>query len=180
MLYLLRLSYGALPLLLEALGWWMSQILVYRTVQEAVRRVPGMKRKEVLEGIRTPAIGSDVPSVKGKGKGYPMGVVVEERTGLVLTVDGLAGEDARTWKEWLEPVGEAVGAQVLGTDDAEAGQAVADGLGLAHPVSTNPGQRNTERWVEEFRGRAEPDADGALGALGASPEQAVVDGARLK
>ncbi|HXF69704.1 MAG TPA: hypothetical protein VNK89_07835 [Thermoflexus sp.] len=179
-LYLLGLSYGAVSLLLEALGWFMSKTLVYRTVQEAARRVPGMKRKAVFEGIQTPAIGSDVTSVKVKGKWYPIGVVVDERTGLVLTVDGLAGEDAKTLKEWLEPVVEAVGAQVLVTDDADAFKEVADELGLAHPVCTNHVQRNTERLVEELRGLAEGDADGSLRAIGVSPAQAVADLDRLK
>ncbi|HXF69749.1 MAG TPA: hypothetical protein VNK89_08065 [Thermoflexus sp.] len=63
-LYLLGLRDGAVSLLLEALEWFMSKTLVYRTVQEAARRVPERKRKEVFEGIRIPAIGSDVTSVK--------------------------------------------------------------------------------------------------------------------
>lgn len=152
----------------------MSQTPVDRTVQEAARRALGMKRKEVFEGIRTPAIGSDVTSVKVKWKWHPIGVV-DEQTGRALTVEGLEGEDAKTLKEWLEPVVEAVGAQVLGTDDADACKEVADALGLEHPVCTNHVQRNTERLVEEWRGLAEKDGDGSLSALGVSLEQAMAD-----
>jgi len=44
------LSYGAVSLLLEALGLPMSKTLVYLTVQKAGKRVPGMRRERVLEG----------------------------------------------------------------------------------------------------------------------------------
>ena len=48
-LYLLGLSYGAVSLLLEALGVFMSKTMVYYTVQRAARNVPGMKREEVSD-----------------------------------------------------------------------------------------------------------------------------------
>ena len=63
-LYLLGLSSRAVSLLLEALGLLMSKTLVYYTVQEAARKVPGMRRERVMEGVRVPALGSDGTSVK--------------------------------------------------------------------------------------------------------------------
>jgi transposase-like protein len=50
-LYLLGLSYGAVSLLLEALGLFMSKTLVYYTVQEAAQKVPGLRRDKVIEGF---------------------------------------------------------------------------------------------------------------------------------
>jgi len=47
---LLGLSYGAVSLLLETVGVFMSKTLVYYTVQEAVLNVPGPKR-EYLKGF---------------------------------------------------------------------------------------------------------------------------------
>ncbi|MGC8946766.1 MAG: hypothetical protein ACP5N6_11515, partial [Anaerolineae bacterium] len=148
--------------------------------QKASQRVPGMRREQVFEGIQTPALGSDVTTVKGKGKGYPIGVTTDGVNGWVLTVDGLEGEDAETLKEWLRPVAEAVGAEILVTDDADAFKEVADELGLAHQVCKSPGRRNTERLVEELKALAKADADGSLKAIGVSPEQAVADLDRLK
>ncbi|MFO3798117.1 MAG: hypothetical protein ACK8QZ_12735, partial [Anaerolineales bacterium] len=159
-LYLLGLSYGAVSLVMEALGLAMSKTLVYETVQEVARRIPGMKRTQVFEGMRTPAVGSDITSVKVKGKWYPIGVAVDERSGLVLTVDGLEGEDAKTLKAWLQPLVEAVGAEVLVTDDADAFKTVADELGLAHQVCRSHVMRNTEQLVEELKGLAKRDVDG--------------------
>jgi len=56
---------------LEALGLFMSKTLVYYTVQEAARKVPGMRRERVMEGVRVPALGSDVTSVKGNCSASP-------------------------------------------------------------------------------------------------------------
>jgi hypothetical protein len=52
--------------------------------------------------------------------------------GMVLCVDGLAGEDASQLQEWLSAVVEAVGAELLVSDDADAFKQVADEPGLAH------------------------------------------------
>ena len=96
MLYLLGLSYGAVALVLEALGVYMSKTSVYEAVQAAAERVPGLKRREVFAGVRTPAMGGDVTSVKCNGEWLPLGLTVDDATGLVLTVDDLSGEDAET------------------------------------------------------------------------------------
>jgi hypothetical protein len=66
-LYLLGLSYGAASILLEALGVYLSKSRVYDAVQTAAQRVPGLKRHKVFEGVRTPALGGDVTSVKCNG-----------------------------------------------------------------------------------------------------------------
>ena len=68
MLYLLGLSYGAVVLMLEALGLYMGKTTVYEAVQAVAERVPGMKQANLLQGYRTPALGADLTSVKCKGK----------------------------------------------------------------------------------------------------------------
>ena len=180
-LYLLGLSYGAVSLLLEALGlfMFMSKTLVYYTVREAARKVPGMRREGVMEGVRVPALGSDVTSVKVKGKWYPIGVAVDAVSGLVLC--GKAGRGGCADLEGVAAtVAEAVGAELLVTDDADAFKQVADDLGLPHQVCKSHVQRNTEQLVEELRSLAKEDSDGSLRAIGVTPEQAVADLDRLK
>ena len=83
-------------------------------------------------------------SVKVKGEWYPLGLTVDDTTGLVLTVEGLSGEDAATLEEWMAPIAEAVGAEVLVTDDADAFKTVADDLGRDHQVCKSHVKRNTE------------------------------------
>jgi transposase-like protein len=179
MLYLLGLSYGATSLALEALGVYMAKSSIYEAVQAAAEKVPGLERREVFQGVRTPAVGADLTSVKCLGEWLHLGLAVDDTTGLVLTVDELPAEDAETLKEWLEPVVEAVGAKLLVTDDADSLKTVADELGLEHQVCKSHVKRNTEVLIENLASLAETDRDGTLTEIGVSPEQAVEDLTRL-
>ena len=179
MLYLLGLSYGAVSLVLEALGVYLCKSRVYDAVQEAAERVPGLRREQVFQGVRTPALGGDVTCVRCKGEWLPLGLTVDDVEGLVLTVDGLSGEDAETLKAWIEPIAAAVGAQILITDDADAFKQVADGLGLEQQVCKSHVKRNTEALIAGLKPLAEADGDGSLATIGVSPHQAVADLERL-
>jgi transposase-like protein len=179
LLYLLGLSYGAVSLALEALGVDMAKSSVYEAVQAAAKKVPGMKRKEVFAGIRTPAVGSDLTSVKCNGEWLHLGLTVDDTTGLVLTVDELSAEDADTLKEWLEPIVQAVDAQLLVTDDADAFKTAAAELGVEHQVCKSHVKRNTETLIDNLEPKVAADEDGSLAEMGVPPEQASKDLKRL-
>lgn len=179
MLYLLGLSYGATSLALEALGVYMCKSSIYEAVQAAVEKVPGMKRREVFQGLRTPALGGDLTSVKCCGQWLHLGLAVDDLTGLVLTIDALPAEDAETLREWLQPVADKVGAELLVTDDADALKNVADERGLEHQVCKSHVKRNTETLADNLASLAGSDADGSLAAIGVKPEQALADLKRL-
>lgn len=175
LLYLLGLSYGAVSLALDALGVYMCKSRVYDTVQAVAERVPGMKREQVFENLRTPALGGDVTSVKVRGEWVHLGLTVDDTTGLVLTVDELSGEDAAILESWIRPIAEAVGAEILVTDDADAFKKVADDLGLEQQVCKSHVKRNTERLIEELEPEVKADADGSLAAIGVTSKQALDD-----
>ena len=179
LLYLLGLSYGAVSLTLEALGVYLCKSRVYDVVRAAAGRVPGLKRERIFEGVQTPALGGDVTSVKCNGRWLPLGLSVDDTTGLVLTVDELPGEDAETLEAWLAPVAEAVGAQILVTDDADAFKTVADELGMEHQVCKSHVKRNTEALIENLGLAAAQEEGGSLADIEVSPEQALADLARL-
>jgi len=179
MLYLLGLSYGAVSLALEAIGVSMSKTLVYETVQEAARRIPDLKREHVFEGMRTPALGGDLTSVKCKGKWLPLGITVDPISGLALSVDALSGEDMQTLKAWIEPIAQSVGAQVLVTDDADGFKTIADEIGVQHQVCKSHVLRNTERLIERFQALIKSGQDASLKAIGVSAEQVQADLHRL-
>jgi len=180
LLYLLGLSYGAASLALEALGVYLCKSRVYDAVQAAAERVPGLKREQVFGGLQTPALGGDLTSVKVSGQWLTSGVTVDDLSGLVLTIDGLRGEDAETLRRWMEGVAEAVEAQILVTDDADALKTVADALGLDQQVCKSHVKRNTEALIETLRPEAMSDTDGSLAAIGTVPEQALADLKRLE
>lgn len=114
MLYLLGLSYGATSLALEAIGVSMCKSRVYDAVQEAASRVPGLKREQVFKGLRTPALGADLTSVKCKGQWLPLGISVDAISGLVLTVDSLSAQDIEALKQWIEPIAQTRGSPGAG------------------------------------------------------------------
>jgi transposase-like protein len=179
MLYVLGLSYGAVSLALEGLGVYVCKTRVYEVVQAAAERVPGLKREQVFEGIQTPALGGDLTSVKCKGRWLPLGLTVDDTTGIVLTLDAMPGEDAETLQDWLKPIAAAVGAQLLVTDDADGFKTVADELALEHQVCKGHVKRNTETLIENWTPLVARDSDGSLQAIGVVPEQAIADLERL-
>ncbi len=117
-LYLLGLSYGAASLALEAIGIKMGKTTVYQAVQEAAERMPGMRRLNVLAGGRVEALGADVTSVKCKGKWLHLRSM-DAVDGVVMSLDVLPGEEVEALKEWLMPIVEALGIEVLVSDDAD-------------------------------------------------------------
>jgi len=179
LLYLLGLSYGAVSLALEALGVYLCKSRVYDTVQAVAERVPGLKREQVFEGLKTPALGADLTSVKVNGQWLTLGLTVDDITGLVLTIDDLSGEDAETLREWLDPITEAVGAEILVTDDADALKSTADELDMDQQVCKGHVGRNTEALVESLQPEATTDTERSLAVIGVAPEQAVADLRRL-
>jgi transposase-like protein len=180
MLYLLGLSYGAVSLALESLGVPLSKTRVYEIVQAVASRIPDLKREQVFQGVKTAALGADLTSVKCAGKWLHLGLSVDAVSGLVLTIDELAGEDAATLTAWIAPIAQAVGAQVLVSDDADSFKTVADDTGLLHQVCKSHVKRNTQALLDEVRPLVAADRDGSLQAIGISPAQALDDLDRLE
>ena len=179
MLYLLGLSYGATALTLEALGAPLSKTQVYAAVQAAAAAVPGLRRERLCDGVRTPALGADLTSVRCRGQWLTLGLVVAAVQGTVLTIDALPDGEAATLQEWLGPIAAAVGAEILVTDDADGFKTVADGAGLAHQVCKAHVVRNTDQLIASLSEAVVGDPDGSLAALGVTPEEAQADLARL-
>lgn len=178
LLYVLGMSYGAVALTLEALGHPLSKTAVYDAVQAAGEKVPGLRR----DAVRLPAgkgkvaaMGADLTSVKCKGKWLSVGVTVDAQDGMALTVDIVDDAEAQTLKAWVQQVAEAVGAEVLVSDDADAFKTAADENGMEQQVCKSHVRRNTEEWVETMKPQLAKDADGSLEAIGVKPEEAVAD-----
>jgi transposase-like protein len=179
MLYLLGLSYGAVSLMLDALGVFLSKSSVYRAVQAAGEAIIGMKRSQLVSGYRTRAVGADLTYVKCKGKWLPIGVIVDPLNGMVLSIDQLSGEDAQALQEWIAPVADAVGAHTLVSDDADAFKQAADQSGLDQQVCKSHVVRNTEELITALSQAIETGKDSSLTQLQIAPTQALADLRRL-
>lgn len=179
MLYILGLSYGAVAIVMEALGIFLSKTRVYRAVQAAGKAIGEMKRTELFSGYRSQAIGADITAVKCKGKWLPIGVMVDPIHGLVLSIDHLSGEDAEALQQWIEPAAAMVGAHTLVTDDADAFKQAADKSGLDHQVCKSHVVRNTEELIASISQTIETGKDTSLAQLHIEPAQALADLQRL-
>ena len=175
MLYLLGLSYGATSLVLEALGAYQAKSSVYEAVQAAAERVPGLRQGVFFSGVRTAALGADLTSVRCNGQWLPLGLVVDDVAGTVLSIDLLEGEDAQVLLSWITPFAEAMEAELLVSDDADAFKTVADALDLDHQVCKAHVERNTRELVTQMLGVLAQGDDGSLAATGVTSQQAAAD-----
>ena len=180
MMYLLGLSYGAVEIVLGSLGMGIGKSSVYRAVQEAARQVPGLKQGKLVDGYKTKAVGADVTSVRCNGAWVTVGIAVDATNGMVLSIDELPGEDAEQLKAWLEPILNAVDADVVVSDDADAFKKVSDETGRAQQVCKSHVGRNTDALVAELSAIIEAGGDSSLDVIHVTPEQALNDLASLK
>jgi len=180
MMYILGLSYGAVEIVLSSLGMGIGKTSVYRAVQSVAKQVPGLKREKLLSGYKTKAVGADVTSVRCNGEWVTVGIVVYAVNGMVLSIDELPGEDAEQLKAWLEPILDAVDADVVVSDDADAFKKVSYETGRSQQVCKSHVVRNTEALVEELSAMIGAGQDHSLEAIHVTPEQAVADLALLK
>jgi len=180
MLYLLGLSYGAVEIVLNSLGIGIGKTSVYRAVQAIAKRVPGMKNNQLLSGYKTRAVGADITSVGCNGKWVTVGIAVDAINGMVLSIDQLPGEDAVQLKAWLAPILEAVDADVVVSDDADAFKIVSDETGRSQQVCKSHVGRNTDDLVAELSAMIAAEQDHSLAAIDIPPEQALADLAALK
>jgi hypothetical protein len=180
MLYILGLSYGAVEIVLSSLGMGIGKTSVFRAVQAVAKQVPGMKHEKLLGGYQTKAIGADVTSVRCNGKWLTVGIVVDAINGMVLSIDELPGEDAEQLQAWLEPILDAVDADVVVSDDADAFKQVSDETGRSQQVCKSHVGRNTDALVAELSAIIVAGQDHSLDAIDITPEQALSDLDALK
>ncbi len=176
--YIMGLSYGAVSLVLTALGHPLGKTAAYEAVQAAGEKVAGLRREEVRVSkarLLVAALGADLTSVKCKGQWLTVGVTTDAIAGTTLTIDILDNGEAATLKEWVQDVAEAVQAEVLVTDDADGFKTAANAHDLKHQVCKAHVVRNSEARCAELRPALAHDADGSLQQIGVTPEQAVAD-----
>ena len=179
MLYILGLSYGAVEIVLNSLGMGIGKTSVFRAVQAVAKQVPGLKREKLLDGYQTKAVGADVTSVRCNGKWVTIGIAVDAVNGMVMSIDELPSEDAEQLQAWLEPILDAVDADVVVSDDADAFKQVSDQTGRSQQVCKSHVGRNTDNLVAELAAIIDAGQDRSLDAIGISSQQALEDLASL-
>jgi hypothetical protein len=115
-------------------------------------------------------LGADLTSVRCAGAWLTVGISVDAVTGLALSVDLLPNGEAATLTAWVSELADAIGAEVLVSDDADGFKLAADASWVPHQVCTAHVGRNTEAWVASMEPALAGDADGALAAIGVAPK----------
>lgn len=181
LLYVLGLSYGAVAEALAALqllldkAVFLSKSTVYRNVQSAGQSARRMHRTWLGQGRKIRVIGADLTRVRCQGESLVVGVVVDDVTGIELSVDILDDESAETQVAWLREIADLVEAEVLVSDDADTFKIAADELGLDHQVCRPHVSSNVLDKVAELATQALENPDPAPSQMTISPEQLVVD-----
>ena len=181
LLYLLGLSYGAVSEALMALQLLLTQALslgkttVYRNVQAAGRAARRLRRAWLQQGRKIRVLGADLTRVRCQGESLVVGVVVDDVTGIELSVDILDDESADTQVAWLREIADLVGAEVLTSDDADAFKTAANELGLDQQICRAHVTGNVLDRVAELTIQALENPDPMPSRMTVSPEQLVVD-----
>jgi len=134
LLYLLGISYRGVEDFLTALGCPLDHVTVYRDVQEAGEKARELRVEWLKRGGKAKVVGADPTHARCGGEDVVIGVAVDAQEGMILTIDVLENEQTETLYQWLQPILDLVGAEVLKTDDADAFKAVADRTGMEHQL----------------------------------------------
>lgn len=181
LLYILGLSYGAVSDALMALQLLLTQALslgkptVYRNVQAAGQAARRLRRAWLQQGRKIRVLGADLTRVHCQGESLVVGVVVDDVTGIELSVEILDDESAQTQVAWLREMAALVGAEVLTTDDADAFKTAADELGLEQQICRVHVTGNVLDRVAELTTQALENPDPIPSPMTGSTEQLVAD-----
>lgn len=155
-----------LAVLLWALGlseWTTSSVL--RGLEAGVHRST-VHRDRLRAGLalqqqqQRPAVvrvlGADETVVRVRGQARLIGFVVDAASGQTVGVDVLVEQDSPAFRRWLEPYAQALGVEVLVTDDLVTYKPASLQLGLRHQVCLAHVRkwvahrlRQIEGWAEE-------------------------------
>jgi len=134
MLYLLGINYRGVEDFLTTLRHPVDHVTVYRDVQEAGEKAREMRRGWRRQAGSVKVVAGDPTHARCSGEDVVIGVAVDAQKGIVLNIAVLENKQTQTLYEWLQPILDLVGAEVLKTDDADAFKAVADRTGVEHQI----------------------------------------------
>lgn len=143
---MLGLSYGAVSDLLNALGVFIGKTTVYRNVQAA----GFASRQQGRSGGKRAVLGSDGTYVKVKGVQVGIQVVVDDANQELWGLELLVSENSPEMVETLRQIAQAVGAEVLVSDDLDSYKEVADEWGLDHQICRKHVKDNVDQMVNEL------------------------------
>ncbi len=153
LLWTLGLSEWATSHVLHALEAGIHRSSVHRNRL----RAGALLQRRRLRG-RMRVLGADETVVRVRGKATLLGFVVDGESGKTIGVDVLVEQDSAAFLGWLRSYTEALGVEVLVTDDLLTYKPVSEALGLDHQVCLAHVRRWVARRLRRIRGWEEEKA----------------------
>jgi transposase-like protein len=129
LLWLLGLSYRAVEDALAGLGVVLKKSQIYDNVQAVGEKGRQLQEKRLAKR-RVRVLSADCTHVRVRGQDTVVLQLTDGEKGLFLAIDVLESEDQEQLLAGMAEIAEAVGAEFLLSDDADALKGVADALGL--------------------------------------------------
>lgn len=186
LLYVLGLSYGGVADALHALRQRGSKSSVYRDVQAAGAAVEHLRRQRIgghagqfaaPNERRVRVLSADATYVQCKGTEVTIGVAVDALAGDVLDVELVDSESVDALRPWLAQLAEALGVEVLLTDDLDSYKSIADAVGVEHAICRHHVNQNVAKLVADLGEQALRMAPNAAAPPGveSTPQQLLDD-----
>lgn len=154
LLYLLGLSYRGVEDAVAALGTSLSHTTVYSNVQEAGEAVRQLKQRR-LAGSQVRILAADGTHIKVNGQDTVLLHLGDGEKGLCLAIEIVSAEDTDSLDELIGEMAQAVGAEILLSDDLDTYKTVADRQGMAHQICNQHVVPNTLRKLAQIADQLE-------------------------
>ena len=179
--YILGMSYRGVEDMLEALGNPLDHTTVYHNVQDAGAKVLTLRHAWLhrTDG-KVSVVGGDLTYLQCRGDKVALAVAVDAQTGVTLDIEIMENEETETLKEWLHPLLELVGAEILVTDDQDSFKTLADEAGVSHQICRQHVTRNVLDFVAKTAERILSSPPPVPDNLDTTPEQLLEDLALLE
>lgn len=174
LLWLLGVSYRGVEDVLTGLSASLKKSQVYDNVQQVAEKVrQGQEKRLAQRQVRV--LAADCTHVRVKGQDTVVLHLSDGEKEVTLGIEVLEGEDTASLQAAIAELAQAVGAEALLSDDADAYKTVADESGLEHQLCQRHVVPNTLALLVEIAGQLESRLEGALGAEAKKIEQAMED-----
>jgi transposase-like protein len=154
LLYLLGLSYRGVADVVVALGTSLGPTTVYNNVQQAGEAVRQLKQRR-LGNSQVRILAADGTHLKVNGQDTVLLHLGDGEKGICLAIEIVPAEDSASLDELIGEMAQAVGAEILLSDDLDVYKNVSDRQGLAQQICNQHVVPNTLRKLAQIAAQLE-------------------------
>ena len=149
-LYVLGLSYDKVSIFVHALDCGVVKSAIWRNVQELGNKA--RRRFGRVRLGRRPVVGMDETQFKVRGQGLTVGFVTDVQTGELVGMRLLASREGEELARWLCETAEALGCEVVVSDELESYKGATEEAGVEHQLCLAHGRKAVARRLKRIEG----------------------------